>query len=209
MTHLKAALKHTTPYRWLRQYRLHADYRKWMQAGQPVPPPHLVKQKTIKKYAAQFGIQIFIETGTYLGDMVDAMKNSFEHIYSIEINPNLFRAAKQRFQHVRRVSIILGDSGEVLKSLLPTLNQTCLFWLDGHYSAGITGKGLLETPIMQELDTILNHSVINHTVLIDDARCFTGQNDYPRLDELQAYMMSRRPNWLFEVQDDIIRFCLA
>jgi hypothetical protein len=80
-----------------------------------------------------------------------------------------------------------------------------LFWLDGHYSGGITAKGPLDTPIVKELDSILNHSVTGHVILIDDARCFVGENDYPTIDELREILHTERPRWVFEVKDDIIR----
>jgi len=45
-------------------------YRAWLHAGKPIPPPDTVKQVIVKEYAKQHRARIFIETGTYLGDMV-------------------------------------------------------------------------------------------------------------------------------------------
>jgi hypothetical protein len=42
-------------------------------------------------------------------------------------------------------------------------------------------------------------------ILIDDARCFTGENDYPTLDELKSFVAERKPNHKFSVEHDIIR----
>jgi hypothetical protein len=51
-----------------------------------VPPPHIVKQQTLRSYSKKFGLNILVETGTLHGDMVEAMKKDFERIYSIELN---------------------------------------------------------------------------------------------------------------------------
>jgi len=81
-----------------------------------------------------------------------------------------------------------------------------LFWLDAHWSGGSTAKGELETPIMQEIECILAHPLsARHVLLIDDARCFVGQNDYPSLETLRKRILAAHADWLFEVQNDIIR----
>lgn len=78
------------------------------------------------------------------------------------------------------------------------------FWLDGHYSGFETAKGDLETPVSSELESILR-SKINHIILIDDARLFTGKNDYPSVEELKNYVLSKKNYYSFEVENDIIR----
>jgi hypothetical protein len=80
-----------------------------------------------------------------------------------------------------------------------------LFWLDGHYSGGITARSAAETPILQELQCVLRHRVRTHVILIDDARCFTGANGYPTIAALRELLAGAYPSWLFTVGDDIIR----
>ncbi|MDX6611503.1 MAG: hypothetical protein QOD75_689, partial [Blastocatellia bacterium] len=57
----------------------------------------------------------------------------------------------------------------------------------------------------KELDHILNHPVAGHVILIDDARCFTGYNDYPTVDELRETVAAKKPDWEMSVELDIIR----
>ena len=45
----------------------------------------------------------------------------------------------------------------VLPKLLPNLSGDINFWLDGHYSSGLTFKGDQECPIKDELDQIGNN----------------------------------------------------
>ena len=118
-------------------------------------------------------------------EMVEAMKGRFEKIYSIELNDELYGKAKERFVSDKNVTLLHGDSGEVLPMLLSNITEPVLFWLDGHYSAGITSKGNLNTPIVKELRAICEDST-KHVILIDDARLFVGKEDYPTYDEIAA-----------------------
>jgi len=181
------------------------EIRNWTDKGKPLPPPHAVKQKTIKMFAENFSIDVLVETGTYQGAMVNAMKNTFKRIYSIELQPDLCKQAKARFSGYDHISIIQGDSSEVLSDVLSVIDQPILFWLDGHYSHGITARGILDTPIHQELQHIRDHQENGHIILIDDARLFIGQDDYPTLDELQKLVTEYFPRHTFDVADDIIR----
>lgn len=181
------------------------EIREWQANAEPVPPPHIVKQRTLEQYAKTFSLKTLIETGTYQGDMVEAMKDVFNTIYSIELDGELYRRAKERFSSMDHISIIHGDSGKVLPEVLAKLKEPCLFWLDGHYSAGITAKGDADTPINEELDHILNHPVAGHVILIDDARLFVGEDHYPKIDELKDSILRRDPDQVFEVRHDIVR----
>jgi hypothetical protein len=202
---LKQAIKRTLPGDVLKLRRDLEARRAWERQGRPSPPPHIVKEELIKDYAKTFNTSSLIETGTYLGDMVHAMKKSFAKIISFELDPNLAAQAQQRFATDNHISIVEGDSGKLLRDQLANINEPCLFWLDGHYSGGITAKGALETPIKNELTAILSHHVDGHVILIDDARCFTGENDYPTLDELRSFVAERQPDWRFTVETDVIR----
>lgn len=180
--------------------------RQWIEQGRPIPPPNELKQRVVKAYGTAFAIRTLIETGTYLGTMVAATKDHFAQIISIELGQQLYQQAKAVFAPYRHITLVHGDSGEVLPDILRPITERCLFWLDGHYSGGITAKGKESTPILKELDHILNHPVRDHVILIDDARLFVGQDDYPPLEALKQYLLGRRPGWTFLVADDIIRF---
>lgn len=192
--------------RYRRNKRLVRKFEAWKEAGSVPPMPHLGKQLVIQEYVEKFSPSVFVETGTYKGDMIYAMQPHFGEICSIELDEELFRKARKRLAGYRNVHIIHGQSGEVLPEIMKGIKQSCLFWLDAHYSGGPTAKAKVETPIMQELDCILAHPMAEeHVLLIDDARCFTGENDYPVLKEVQESILGARPNWVFEVGADIIR----
>lgn len=202
---IKQVIKRSVPDDVLKLRRDLEARRTWEKQGRPSPPPHIIKEELIRDYAKNFNTQILIETGTYLGDMVHAMKKSFARIISFELDQTLAAQAQERFANNNHIEIIQGDSGKLLGACLATINKPCLFWLDGHYSGGITAKGSLETPIKNELSAILSHAVDGHVILIDDARCFTGENDYPTLEELKNFVAERKPNHKFSVETDVIR----
>ena len=93
----------------------------------------------------------------------------------------------------------------ILPEILNEIEDPCLFWFDAHYSLGNTARGEKETPVLEELKHIFKHPIEKHVILIDDARCFIGQNDYPALKELKELVLNRYPRSIFEVEDDIIR----
>ena len=178
----------------------------WKKNGRPIPPPHIVKAEILKQYAYKFSTEIFIETGTYRGDMILEMKTFFNQIYSIELDKNLYLRAKKKFDNTTNIYILQGDSCMVLPDLLNKIEKKCLFWLDAHYSGGITTRGNLDTPIMLELKSVFSHKIKDHIILIDDARCFNGSHNYPTIQDLRDFVKKERPdNWVFEIRDDIIR----
>lgn len=190
----------------IKKYNDSRKIKKWKLAGSPIPTPHLVKQLAIKKYKHIYGYNILVETGTFRGDMVAAQRKNFEHIYSIELSEKLWADAVARFRNFDNISIMQGDSGNVLKEIIKTLNQPAIFWLDGHYSAGETAKGEKECPIFEELDCIFLNNKFNHVLLVDDARCFNGEGDYPTIEDLTAYIKSKNNKYQLEVKDDILRY---
>ncbi|MDP4115053.1 MAG: hypothetical protein Q8903_02905 [Bacteroidota bacterium] len=183
---------------------LEKAYTDWINAGKPVPPHHIVKQKAILEYKEKFNLDTLVETGTFRGDMMYCMKGEFKKLYSIELAEGLYKKAKKRFKKYPNVNILFGDSGEVLKSLVPSFQLPVLFWLDGHYSGTVTAKGNVETPILMELETIFK-SNIDHTILVDDAILFNGTRDYPTMEVLKNYVAKNKPQYKVKVENDLIR----
>jgi len=171
------------------------------------PEPDDIKHSIIREYAQRFHLDILVETGTYHGDTVAAMRGSFSDIYSIEFGSDLYRSVQERFADCPDVHLLLGDSASVLRHLLPTLVTAPLFWLDAHFSGHDTAHGPIGSPIMQELDMIF--SLRPSVILVDDARDFRGSasytDGYPTLPELKRYVAEKVPSWVFEIRQDIIR----
>lgn len=163
------------------------------------------KNATIRNYASYFDLSVLVETGTCFGDAVAGVRDAFDEIYSIELSSELYEGARKRFAKDAKVHLFAGDSASVLPGLLPQLPERCLFWLDAHYSGGVTARGPVDTPIIQEVDAILSlrpHSV----VLVDDADCFNGTTSYPTLEQLELFIKEKAPFIsIFEIEGNIIR----
>lgn len=180
------------------------EHARWQLRGRPVPPPPRVKQRIVRSYGRVSRATTLVETGTYLGDMVEAQRRHFARVISVELSPELHHAATLRFSGCSNVTLIEGDSGKVIGEVVGKLDEPALFWLDGHSSGGVTARGEKDTPILEELDAVLA-SPLPNWILIDDAREF-GKGDYPSLTELEARALTARPDWAWSVRDDIIRF---
>jgi hypothetical protein len=208
---MKRLLEKILPVSWVDRYK---DYKnkqgaavrkKWERQGKPLPPPHTVKQEIIRYYQQRSGYKVLVETGTYKGDMILAQRNVFARIYSIELSGTLFEKAKKRFRDYPHVTILQGDSGYVISQVLKELKEPAIFWLDGHYSGGITASAEKYCPVNEELESIVGFNQLQHIVLIDDARCFTGALSYPTIEELTAITRKDFPGYDLSVDEDIIR----
>jgi hypothetical protein len=182
------------------------DRRDWSayQRHPQVPPPHVVKFRAILDHARRFGLRVLIETGTFEGEMPRKCRTMFERIHTIELDPGYARRAIHRLRHHRNIEVIEGDSTVRLPELLMRVHEPALFWLDGHYSAGLTARGEKDTPLLEEIDAIARHGVLGHVILVDDARCL-GDGDYPTLATLEQRLRAVPGIEQVEVADDIVR----
>ncbi len=186
-------------YDYTKQFRPFLDYLYEISA--PLPER---KHAVIRAHAERYAPKIFIETGTFMGDTLAAVRDRFERLYSIELSDSLFRRAKARFAGDPNILLAHGDSARALPRLLAHIDRPCLFWLDGHFSGGVTAKGEKSTPVIEELEGILSHPVRGHVILIDDARDFNGTDDYPGLEALRELVDASPGHWRFEVREGII-----
>lgn len=178
--------------------------RQWERCGKPVPPPHRVKSNAVIEYGKKFHAKNLVETGTFLGHMVNATKNHFEGIFSIELEHTLARNAQHRFRNKRNIKIIEGDSSVVLPHIVQQLSGVTVFWLDAHYSGYVTARGDEDTPILSEIKILSAWNQPHTVLLIDDARLFTG-TEYPELPAFIDFLKITFPRHGVSVKDDIIR----
>lgn len=179
----------------------------WLRHGKPLllTAPHGVKQRAIREYALRFSLHTLVETGTYLGHMLFAMRRDFDRIISVELDDALYDHAVNLFSGEKNITLLHGDSGKLMPNIVGDLKEPALFWLDGHYAGAGTGKANEETPILEELEAITT-SPLDHVVFIDDARMFLLEHaNYPSLNRLQGYIKSKWPDCFLEIEDDIIR----
>lgn len=180
------------------------DYWYWRLRGRPIRSPHLLKQRTVREYAERFKLRHLVETGTYYGEMVAAMRKHFDRLDSIEYDHQLAQRAQAKFARDGHITIHEGDSQKVVPELLKSITAPTLFWLDaGYYGwAGLQGD---KQRLTIELEGILRHPVKGHVILMDDARGLNGQNGAPTVEELKRRIEAEFPDRNVEVKYDILR----
>ncbi len=190
--------------KYLRIFRDYLDHYGWVLKGKPIPVSHVFKRKRIRHVAKHFGCRVFVETGTFYGQMIEALRRSFSDLFSVELSESLYQHCKEKFARDNHVHLYQGDSAKELPRVLMKIDDQAIFWLDGHYSGPGTAKGDVEGPIVGELDAIRNHHIRDHCILIDDARCFTGSDGYPTIEKLRLMLLQINPNYDVAVENDCI-----
>jgi hypothetical protein len=146
---------------------LQLGYR-WIKGADEALAPDFVQP-----LAQLFGLNAFVETGTYRGDTIAAMRPLFRRLASVELSNEFARRAAERFAADHAVDIIHADSTAGLARAFAAIGETSAFvWLDAHYSGGPTARGADNTPILGELDCLFETRAGRDVVLIDDARLF-------------------------------------
>ena len=181
------------------------DARVWRKRRYDVPAPQSVKWAVLDRHMTRGAT--WVETGTYLGDTTDFLAKRASMVFSIEPADTLYEACKHRFRNRANIKLIHGTSETAFPGLLKELSGNVCFWLDGHASGGVTFRGKLATPVLEELRAIeqMMSCYSSTVVLIDDMRCFEPQNpefpDYPSRNELVAWAV--RNSFVWNIEHDI------
>jgi hypothetical protein len=169
-------------------------------------PPESSDPSVKQAMVARLGQQTtnLIETGTYMGDMIDAQLDNFDKIVTIELDDALHAAAVKHFAPYPHVSALHGDSGQLMAHAVELCDGPTTFWLDGHYSGGVTAGSNAEMPIMRELSIIADKGDSADVILIDDARLFGWRRGYPRVSRIRDAAKDFWPDHEVRVESDII-----
>ena len=170
------------------------------------PPPHFIKQSLLLRHG--INKSVWVETGTYLGQTTKFLSENFRFVHSIEPSKKCIRIAKRNLRFSKNVALYEGTSELCLETICSSLKGDICFWLDGHYSEGITFKGIVDTPILFELNTIKKYlgNFSNTVILIDDIRTsHIDKNNYPPLSFYANWAESVGMDWTIELDSFIIK----
>jgi hypothetical protein len=144
-----------------------------------------------KKY--KFNHNTFVETGTHHGDGVRrALDLGFNKVISVEILEDLYKECEQKFSSEitqDKVKLFLGDSNELLPTMLELLTEPSLVFLDGHFNNGL--------PLWGELDILKSHPIKEHTIIVDDFQNYFGSTE----KELKESIKEINPDYKFAFED--------
>ncbi len=144
-----------------------------------------VPQKLVKTLQKQYNINIFVETGTYMGGTSVWASDHFKKVITIENSRSIFEKTSNRYKNVENIDFLYGNSKEHLKNIVLSLDEVAIFWLDAHWSGGETYGINDECPLIEEIK-IINNTKLNHIILIDDARLFIKPPPPPHKPEQWA-----------------------
>lgn len=145
-----------------------------------------------------FGIETFIETGTYAARTTLIAADLFREVHTYEIDATLYKAAQAKLQSLAHVTIVHGDSSVELYKLLPKINSRSLFWLDAHYSGPGTGQNQKQEHILlSELRAIAQY-VHDCVILIDDTTYIpSGTQEDMNMERLVEALREINPSFSF------------
>ena len=125
--------------------------------------------------------KIFIETGTAYGQTLQQIQPYFEKIFTVEISTKLYEWLSPQVGNWTNVERVLGDSLIEIPKFLETLSKKdkVFFWLDAHWSQGLSDKNHLDVPLIEECVIIdEQYKADVGLVVIDDVRMFeTNTNE--------------------------------
>jgi hypothetical protein len=146
------------------------------------------KEELIKRLAQEGHFTVFVETGTFFGDMLAGLEPYFEKLYSVELSAELYEYAKRRFKKHGQVRLFCGDSRAILPRVLRMFSEPALFWLDAHRIPDVPSWKCFPVagnmnPLLAELESIKDE---RHLILVDNVDDLNGENGSPTLKEVQA-----------------------
>lgn len=143
----------------------------------------------VDKLVEKYGLQTFVETGCFEGQGLQyAQKLQLHNLYSCDINEKYVELCKQR---VPTATIYHKESIEFLQTVLPTINEPTLFWLDAHYPTyyGTQEENVItKFPLVEEIKLIIQHkqNYIKDVIICDDLRVLDKHDNpyfYGSLDQ--------------------------
>lgn len=128
-------------------------------------------------------IEIFIETGTHLGDTTIIMSKLFKEVITFEINKIFYEFAKRKLRFLGCSNVIckFGDSVNLLDELLSTEQKPAFFFLDAHHQHITTNLTDVHmdngsNPLLNELNIINEKYKGPGIICIDDVRLWKNNN---------------------------------
>lgn len=149
----------------------------------------------------RLGLRSFIETGTYLGTTACWAAQHFEAVATIEVNEEFYERAKAIAP--KNMHCFLGDSKDILPSVIDSVRGPALFYLDAHNFNHLFGAGPDICPLMDELKAAFAHDPTS-AIWIDDAGSFANQisDVCPPLEQLTE--LARQHGRLHGIAFDIL-----
>jgi hypothetical protein len=101
------------------------------------------------------------------------------HVHTIEQDHALFFDAHRALRDLPSVECHFGPSNAVLTTILQTIDEPVLFWLDAHWFPALPPTDAPQCPLLSELDVLAQWPWTRlSAILIDDAHLFGIPPDF-------------------------------
>ena len=163
------------------------------------PPPSIIKHKILLRHGIKFAN--WIETGTFIGETTKFLSKNYPRVHTIEASNECIQIAKRYVGRKSNITFYQGTSEDLFESILQKQTGCINFWLDAHFSSGITYEGSNLSSIISELLSISKN--INKfdqiAVFIDDIDGhFFDPKSYPKIDYYVEWANNKKLKWLIE-----------
>lgn len=169
-----------------------------------------VPEELVTLLQKKYNIRQFIETGTFYGGTAVWASEFFETVFTIEFSSELYEKISTKYQDIKNIQFLFGDSRVQLNRLINKLDKRAIFWLDAHWSGGETYGEEDQCPLIEEIN-IINCSSIDHFILIDDARLFTSPpqpphhlENWPSISQVIDTLRSKFSDKYIVIIEDVI-----
>jgi len=123
------------------------------------------KRALLVRLGKMFDLKTLIETGTCMGDTVEAVRDHFQDVYSVELSPVFYKVCQEKFAGVPNVHLYFGSSDKELPTMIGLTTGPVLFFLDAHITGGPSASNGDQT--VSEMRTI-ERMCPEALVVIDD-----------------------------------------
>jgi len=171
-----------------------------------------VPQELALKLRDAFGLDTFVETGTYKAATASWAGTHFKQVYTVEGYLDYFQRSSRAHAAEKNIEFILGDSRVELPRVLAKLDKPALIWLDAHWwgDSMMSAGGPGECPLREELSAIQDSNT-KHFILIDDLHCFKGELNkgavrelWPTVKEVHQRILAAFPDYFVVDYEDVI-----
>ena len=158
----------------------------------------------------KFNINTFVEAGTFYGNTAVWASSCFFEVITIEYSKELYQNSVSNFGDIKNINFIYGDSRSHINQIITKLDQVAIFWLDSHWCGEDSYGENDQCPIIEEIN-IINHSIKDHFIFIDDARLFLApppdpcdMNQWPTIDQIIQTLQSGNKKYYIVIIEDVI-----
>ncbi len=175
-------------------------------------PPRLTRD-----LATALGLRAAVETGTYQGYSARVLAEIFATVHTIELSPELAATARETLRDVENVTVHQGSSTDLLGSIVRSATGPHFYWLDGHWSGGLTAGAENECPVIEEIGIIDGGEyAADSAILVDDARLFLlppppphDREQWPPLTELVDALREKHDRYVTVLEDVVVAVPLS